>query len=611
MSNAPFVMILASLLALAGCASRPATDPAEIFVVDPPKPPAIQAALFAGGSIAVRWSGQEVTASTKYSQPNAGWKLTTSQGQARWISSGSDTATLDSPAYGFKRSMQVLSDHILVKDTLSNPTGSNVGVHLFHRALGDGSPRETRLGGLESSKSVRNAFNPSIFASYGSTGIGLLAEDDVFRVHALLGVDQGAPMLSDDQLVLAAGKSVTLEWSLYPTGSGGYWEFVNAVRRNWGTNRTINGPFAFTAGFGDAAFTSRDVAGLGKWARDRNLKYIVGGMPKNSDGTYAHGTAGGHSDYWIRNEKSWQTKLRAGDPGAKTLSYFHMQISTESAGESKYSDSRMKDEGGQTVVYPNKERLPLFVPTPTNGYGKALMSFLNSMTGQIGVDGIYWDEMSGSYGAYNYNGPWDGVTGVLDPRSKVLTDTRSAVPLQLLPMSKKIVDWAESKNLMIIANSMSRTRTLMDEPFLRFQETLGNFDKMANTHLQWPVGLANNNKEETAADSVQQVVSMLDRGGVYYGFRYVRAASPWNFSSVLYPITPVELREGVVIGKERILTNRSGTFGFPDGSKAQVVVVDRDGSKDSNPSVSEVQVSGKRAYRVTVESGQFAVIIKA
>jgi hypothetical protein len=178
-------------------------------------------------------------------------------------------------------------------------------------------------------------------------------------------------------------------------------------------------------------------------------------------------------------------------------------------------------------------------------------------------------------------------------------------------MSRKIIDWAQTKNMMIIANSMSRTRTLQDEPFLRFQETLGNFDKLANTNLQWPVGLANNNKEDTAEDSVKQVVGMLDFGAVYYGFRYVRAASPWNFSSVLYPITPVELREGVVIGRERILTNRSGTFGFPDGSAAQVVVVDRDGSKVSSPQFSEVQASGRRAYRVTVQSGQFAVIIKS
>ncbi len=531
--------------------------------------------------------------------------MTSTDGRATWSATGSATQTIDSHAYNFKRTMKIESDHVLVQDTLSNPTSRNVGVHLFHRVVAASNTRETRLGGLDSSKSVRNAFNPSVYASYGSTGLGMVAEDDVFRVHALLGIDQGAPMLSDDQLVLAAGKSVTLEWSLYPTSSGNYWDFVNAVRRNWGTNRTIDGPFAFTAGFGTS---DRDAAGLGKWAKDRDLKYIVGGMPKNSDGTYAHGTGG--SDYWINSEKTWQTKLRAGDPGAKTLSYFHMQLSNEPGGENKYSDSKLVDESGQMIVYPNKERLPLYIPTPGNSYGKALISFLDSMASRIGVNGIYWDEMSGSYGAYNYGGTWDGVTGELDARTKDIVRTRSAVPLQLLPMSRKIIDWANSKNLMLIANSMSRTRTLQDEPFLRFQETLGNFDKLANTHLQWPVGLANNNKEESAADSVQQVISMLDQGAVYYGWRYVREASPWNFATVLYPITPVELGEGFVIGRERILTNRSGTYGFPDGSKAQVVVVDRDGSKVGSPQVNEVQANGKRAYRVTISSGQFAVIIK-
>lgn len=601
----PMTMLAVALLV--GCAGRPAADPRETFVAESAPSVAYQFCLSDTGSVGIRWSDQEVLVTTKYSAPGGAWKQTGNAG-LRWVSSGGASQNLDS-SYPFARSVQAKADHLVVRDTIKNPTARPLGIHLLHRVTGS-RPQTVLAGGLPASKNVRNAFNPSLFADYGGPGLGLLAEDDVLRVHALLGTDQGLPLIADDQLALAPGKTVTLEWSLYPLDRGGYFAFVNAVRRNWGSNRTIHGPFAFTAGFGDAEFTAKDAAGLAQWVRERNLKYLAGGMPKNSDGTYAHGTAGSKSDYWMRNERSWQAKVRAGDPEVRTYSYFHQQLSTEPGAESTYQDSRLTDEKGNLVVYPHKERLPLFVPTPSNRYGKALVKFLGEMKAGIGMNGLYWDEMSGSYGTYNYGGEWDGVTGQLDPRTKEVLALRSAVPLQLLPMSTAIIQWANANGLDIIANSMSRTTTLQDQPFLRFQETLGNFDKLANTHLQWPVGLANNNREDTVEDSVKQVVAMLDYGCVYYGFRYTRKASPWNFTSVLYPITPVELREGVVLGQERILTNRSGTFGFPGGEAAEVVVVDRDGSRVPTPNVADAKVAGKRAYRLTLQPGQFAVLVR-
>ncbi|PJB74125.1 MAG: hypothetical protein CO095_05110 [Armatimonadetes bacterium CG_4_9_14_3_um_filter_58_7] len=36
-----------------------------------------------------------------------------------------------------------------------------------------------------------------------------------------------------------------------------------------------------------------------------------------------------------------------------------------------------------------------------------------------------------------------------------------------------------------------------------------------------------------------------------------------NLATYQYPITPIELDEGVIIGRERLLTLRSGKFGWP------------------------------------------------
>ena len=80
--------------------------------------------------------------------------------------------------------------------------------------------------------------------------MGMVAVDDVFRVHVRSFTAAGTLGLADEQLGLDGGKSITL-WSgvIYPVPGGDYWDFVNAVRRNWDANYTIPGPFGFTMHF--------------------------------------------------------------------------------------------------------------------------------------------------------------------------------------------------------------------------------------------------------------------------------------------------------------------------------------------------------------------------
>jgi len=99
-------------------------------------------------------------------------------------------------------------------------------------------------------------------------------------------------------------------------------------------------------------------------------------------------------------------------------------------------------------------------------------------------------------------------------------------------------------------------------------------------------------------------------GAVYYGHYYRREASSWNFNGVMYPITPVELHEGVVLGKERIHTAVSGRFGWPDGVAAQVYVVDGDGMRVERPNVREVTEDGCRLYEIRMPSDHFAVLVR-
>ena len=62
----------------------------------------------------------------------------------------------------------------------------------------------------------------------------------------------------------------------------------------------------------------------------------------------------------------------------------------------------------------------------------------------------------------------------------------------------------------------------------------------------------------------------------------------------MFPITPVELGKGFVVGKERIITAVAGTFEWLHKSKPRVMVFDMKGHEVAAP----VKVSGNQ---VTIE----------
>ena len=71
----------------------------------------------------------------------------------------------------------------------------------------------------------------------------------------------------------------------------------------------------------------------------------------------------------------------------------------------------------------------------------------------------------------------------------------------------------------------------------------------------------------------------LDYGCVYYWYHDLQVGIPahYHLTRYMFPITPTELHEGFIIGEERIVTNRSGLFGWNDASEREVHVFDDEG----------------------------------
>ncbi|MPM52243.1 hypothetical protein SDC9_99000 [bioreactor metagenome] len=77
----------------------------------------------------------------------------------------------------------------------------------------------------------------------------------------------------------------------------------------------------------------------------------------------------------------------------------------------------------------------------------------------------------------------------------------------------------------------------------------------------------------------------------------------------MYPITPLELGPGYIIGQERILTNRSGLFTWGDTGEFTAHVFNREGIEEKFD-IPKVVRNGKTCAEVRIPEGYSAAIIR-
>jgi hypothetical protein len=80
-------------------------------------------------------------------------------------------------------------------------------------------------------------------------------------------------------------------------------------------------------------------------------------------------------------------------------------------------------------------------------------------------------------------------------------------------------------------------------------------------HLATPIALGNHDNENDDRVRVRMVRRALDHAGLIYVYSWGDEPQGFHYMHVMFPITPVELRPGMVLGRERIVTNRCGRYG--------------------------------------------------
>ena len=540
---------------------------------------------------------------------------------------------LETPFYSVARRIVRRAGRIDVFDTFRSKCDRLIGVKVRHEIpLGAFDPVYIAGDASPGAEEFEGGRNPSVYAADEKRGFGiaLIAQDDVFRVQSKQYCKNGFVGIRTDSLALEPGTERTLEWSVYPIADADYYEFVNAVRRDWGVNFRIDGGFTF--GFAMYANCTPESARRRKrneglawqsmpahfWRHvDSDEKYAsytgnIWGMGRNSPKVRTRNGKGETvlEDPEIMNafERRCIRRCREINPDLKVFSYIHNQISVGSD-DGRYEDSALYGFNGKRMYYGGSVN-NLFVPTADNAFGRDFLALVDWTFDNFDLDGIYQDECnhcnSRVYGGTNL---WDGVTVELDEKNEVKRKY-AYVPLLKLPITLKTFDKIlnERKKLMV-ANFSPETRSERKYRFPRFEETF-NARWIALSHLYTPIQLGDMlTYTSSAKDMAADQRMALKRGALYY--HYAGNTGCPSLTSKMYPFTPVELHSGWLVGEERILTCVSGEFGWRgEKPEVDVFVFDELGREVKNYPFGMKDTAIGRVFALELKRDYAAAIVK-
>jgi len=564
-----------------------------------------RAELLPGGAVMVAVGEDRYVVTSRFSVPDEGFRRLGEEPAAWPVSVSGDRLTAQGGPWRLERTLARRAECVEVTDRLTNLSDQPLPVRLAHELTTPAAELERvymngrrlpRMAGT-TAIDVHPLENPTAYICRERTGIGLLPRDNVFRAHVQLVMRDRAWGLHDRHLALAPGASHELRWEIYPTAAADYYAFVNAARRSLDANYRIDGNMVIAHGF-EGNMGGRADEDIVTLVRANNARYIVLSTisrlgekgdrlpPGDADG-YSHGTGlmgehGRWTRYWLEQVIA---RFRRLCPEVKLLPYIDPFVCSEPGAAERFADSLALMPDGSPQLYTDA-KLPVFYPTQENSYGSALGEAFDWLLSV--ADGFYMDESTMYYlpgvGAFSYRpDTWDGASCEMDLGSGPdeagatyrLTRLTTSSALHTRAFRLRQLDRARAQGKAVWMNFQPMSAEEAALQSYRFVEAYASTAPVYG-HLGCPVSLANEHVERSEADIGRSIRSKLLFGGLYltYGVKYETGG---NILQDLYPITPLELHCGYVIGREKIVTCTSGTYGFRDRSRLHVRCYDAAG----------------------------------
>jgi hypothetical protein len=564
--------------------------------------------LSSGGGVDLALPSRgSVPVETRISIPGGGWRRLGRKSEG-WshLQVSSDRLRAQAPDLEVHRSQRIAGGFLVVRDVFLNRSAADLGLIVRYLASVPSESCSTYLGGIELPPSPLELTryepqSPTAVAVAGGTSIGLVPGDDVLWIQASTRRDRDGVGLVDDRVCIAPRDSVALVWRALVC-PGGYPDWLDRTRATLGANFTLEGGFAF----GSLAMADWPQAKLRDWIHMRGLRYVSTTARVHD----LHGPALLDSPEAQADLRRFAAAVHAAAPDVKVLSYFHCFLTNRKGAATQYADTRFQGPQGEPLFYPyptHPNEYQLFVPVKGSAFARALEQ-LESMLWGLGFDGLYWDEMSFSVTPFTYGGRWDGVSGDIDPKTGRLLRRKSAIPLLARDWISDQVARLESEGRPLVANNEPVTTTAMRQRFPRFVETPEEA-AFSCAQLWSPIGLANKEREHGGADVAARICDHLEHGVLYYFYSPNVTLEAPTLASYMFPATPVRIRPGVFEASERILTTRSGRYGWGDASGHDVHVFAADGQEIQN-SFRTSEVDGARWTELSLAPGQSAAIVR-
>ncbi len=549
-----------------------------------------------GATISLAVNGHTFELQSEFSTPDGQWNT----GSNRY--------------FRHRRQLVEHDEWIEVRDTFTNLTNENLPLMQRHRSpVGQHATGVWLAGARMPTKSGRHfgGANPSAYAATDSGGLGLVALNDEFRVHANLVAERGSILVTDPYFVLAPQATYSAELAVVPVGDPEFYTFVNAARRMLNVNFTLDVCFAFmfheppVYRWSDETFTS--------FIENKSANFVVKSNygVRTKEGHPARSTdwiAGPHTIYrdFHQRVRRWYP-----DRAVKTGIYYHSFLDTHEPNKRRFALDRALDASGNHITYGQgrNSHMSLYIPTQQPGHwGQESAGVLDVMLDRIGVDGVFWDEFSWSATPFVYS-HLDGCSADIDPKTHRIGRLKGSVALLSRDFRAYHVERIQKRGAVLIANGAPWTRTLGEFKFPAFTET-GSISHCRKMLLYSPIALGDHLSERSEKDAYRIMLRALDYGCLYAWYGSNFSATHKTLTDHMYPFTPLEIHAGYAIGKERILTNRSGLFGWNDASEFRAYVYDREGRATERHPVQRVERDGRAYAEVRIPGGYSAAIVR-
>jgi len=291
----------------------------------------------------------------------------------------------------------------------------------------------------------------------------------------------------------------------------------------------------------------------------------------------------------------------------------------------------------------------LVYAAPGNGQMKYWLDQARFMMEEVGLDGVYIDQFSLAFTTTpDYSDPtkvsqrytydrWDGVTVDIDPATGKITRRYTDGAFVGVEARKVLMEYVLSQGGIMVANTHCAVEELQSVPVVRFMEAewvldplkLGRGEepplhqRLCKGQLNSPVALGfrperlgEEGRRNYAEVIMKSVITYLRHGLLWY--HYVTeipesgegcgAYGPINH---MFPLTPVELHKGWILGKERIISCVSvDTFSEQEGEPV-VRVFDLSGKeKDSGDCCEIKKEGGKWRISLRLENWQELAVVE-